>query len=118
MYEFITENWEVILSLGTSILIYAGVAIPKVIGDNKTRRLLRGINTGIDLSDANNNELSKLLQNVQDALARLEMVEKAVNVDGDALSVELQKTKEEISKLREEIKQHHEIINKKSKMEM
>lgn len=118
MYEFIVENWEVIVSLGTTLAVYVGIAIPKVVGDGRTRRLLKGVNDGIELSQSATGSLTRFLGEVESTLERLELARGTLESGGEVLKEQLTKSTQEIELLRKEVKDLKEIINIKYKREL
>lgn len=118
MYEFITENWEVIASLGTTLAVYIGIAIPKVIGDGKIRKLLSGVNSGIELSQTTSSSLSRFLSKVETTLERLEIARGTLETEGEVLKQQLVKSTQEMEMLRSEVKALKELINTKYKREL
>lgn len=121
MFEWITQNLDAVVQIVTTIGAFSAIAIPKLIGDKKTRNLLGATSKGVDVVDNAINQMNGVLRKVDVALSQLQAqtdLSSEQMIEQQALKLELAQIRLENKALLDELKQQREIANLKAKKEM
>lgn len=98
MINWIIENKDALIVALTTVASFAGMFIPKIVGDAKSRKLLKSINVAQSVADTTHQALLGFTNGVASSLDRIE-------VDNNALN----QTLEEVKVLNAEIKASREL---------